>query len=386
MRTTRRVRLALVATAVSAVIVAGCSDETGENQSPDSPNGEIDPVDEGGEPTDDTGPGDPTEASTGDVDVEDLPPQTVELTGPAGADGIPAGVTVEIPGSWTVADLGQATPGSPPPDDQADDAADGGVDGGVDRDDPADIGDDGSESGSDSDASAGASDLGAQPTGAPSPTDTGPAPEGGDEPSGELAEQTGIAPNLWCLIPPEEFPELGGCAGLSVAVGGDWLPGEYGTRYTPHQEAGWRPHGDPLVCPLDPEASLEDGEDANLVEPVPGEAAPLSSVNTEVGSHSMRYEIWRVVCTETEEFFTPQMWHSPELDVLVHDYVGIPQTTAILGSMEPIEAVDDEPAGTDGHDGETATDSPAPETGDAGEATGSPDDDAADQGTGGDEE
>lgn len=73
-----------------------------------------------------------------------------------------------------------------------------------------------------------------------------------------------------------------------------------------------------LVC-----ASCSDASDP----------APVTT-QTEVGGLEMGYETWRARCTEGEEAFTPQLWHVPELNVLVKDYFGQPETITMLETLE----------------------------------------------------
>jgi hypothetical protein len=151
----------------------------------------------------------------------------------------------------------------------------------------------------------------------------------------ELAEPVAgeVAPHRWCLVPDYFVPEVDGCAGLVVSVGGDWLPGAAGGRYEPGQTDGWRFGTEPLLCPFDPEAELaEDGTGNVVVSDAEGE--PLTSRETDVGGLLMRYETWRVRCSETDEAFSPQMWHVPDLNVLVKDYFGSPDAVAVLESLD----------------------------------------------------
>lgn len=142
-----------------------------------------------------------------------------------------------------------------------------------------------------------------------------------------------VPPNQWCLVPPQPVPVLDGCAGVIVAVGGDWLPGAAGEPYAAQQESAWLASTEPLLCPFDPEAALDEEGEGNVVV-TDAEGAPLTSTTTEVGGLDMRYETWRARCTTTGETFTPQLWHVPELDVLVKDYFGSPQTVPMLGTLE----------------------------------------------------
>lgn len=140
-----------------------------------------------------------------------------------------------------------------------------------------------------------------------------------------------VAPHRWCLAPPYGVPEVDGCAGVLVAVGGDWLPGAAGQPYAEEQVDGWRWGTEPLLCPFDPEADPE-AEEPNLVVS-DAEGTPLTTADTEVNGMTTHYETWRVRCTTTEDVFTPQLWHIPELNVLVKDYFGQADTGSVLESL-----------------------------------------------------
>lgn len=283
-----------------AALLLGCSSSDGEDPQPD----------------DDTGAGtsEPTSGSDEDADptedIEDQRPdpepvamQVVVLTGPEG--GTSPAVSVEIPQSWTVLDLGPA-----------------------------------------------------------------------EQPSGSAADQAdlGIAPQQWCLVPAEDIPGLAGCAGIYLAVGGDWLPGEDGAPYAANQAAGWRPTTEPLLCPFDEEAELVADEDGilqgNVVEPVAGESAPLTSNESYIGEVLMRYETWRVSCTQTGEHFTPQVWQSRANATLIRDYLGLPEAITVVTTFEPVQVDDETATGNVGDTGggpteapgDTASQTDAPET------------------------
>lgn len=156
-----------------------------------------------------------------------------------------------------------------------------------------------------------------------------PAPEG----------VVGAPAHRWCLTPGYDLPSVDGCAGLTVSLGQDWLPGAAGGRYAPGQDGGWYHGAEPLVCPFAEveEEAEETEEEQNLVVDV-GDGTPLTSVATVVGDHPARYETWRVRCALTEEVFTPQVWQVTDLGVLVVDYFGAPDTHLILESISPVEA------------------------------------------------
>lgn len=322
---------------VVAMIIAGCNDGNGTDPEPPP----ADPTATEGEPG--TGPEDTEPAPTdngdggggepGNGETEPAPPQTVELYGPDGWDGASGrGVQLEIPGDWTVLDLGEVVPGGTPAATDDLDAA----------------GSDAADSGAEADGSeTDISDVSAQGSRADAAADDVLTPDG--QPAWH-----------WCLVPAQEYPALEGCAGLSVAVGGDWLPGQYGLPYAANQAEGWRPTAEPIRCPIAEEADEEapdEGEPTDVVEPVPGESGPLTSDETRIGEHLMRYETWRVTCTESEETFTPRVWQSRSLNVLVRDYVGIPETVPILISIEALEVLTGTgPDGTeDAPEGDTAT-------------------------------
>ncbi|CAN5839486.1 hypothetical protein BH24ACT8_BH24ACT8_21770 [soil metagenome] len=142
-----------------------------------------------------------------------------------------------------------------------------------------------------------------------------------------------IPPHQWCLVPSEPLPVVDGCAGVVVAVGGDWLPGAGGEPYVADQPGGWLSSTEPLLCPFDADAELYEEGEGNVVV-TDSEGAPLTSTQTEVGGLEMRYETWRARCTEGEEAFTPRLWHVPELNVLVKDYFGLPGTITTLETLE----------------------------------------------------
>lgn len=157
-----------------------------------------------------------------------------------------------------------------------------------------------------------------------------------------------IPPHLWCLVPPTGLPPIDGCAGVVVAIGGDWLPGAGGSPYRHNQEGAWWSGSGEPACPFgqgaEDEGEAEDageGEDGDQGEAEPTDVAvtdndglPLTSTSTQVGEYVARYETWRVTCQEGGETFTPQLWHLPELNVLVKDYYGHPDTVAVLHGLE----------------------------------------------------
>lgn len=140
-----------------------------------------------------------------------------------------------------------------------------------------------------------------------------------------------VAPHRWCLTPGYAVPPVDDCAGVLVAVGGDWLPGADGQPYEPGQVDGWRWGTEQLLCPFDPEADPEAEEPNTVV--ADAEGAPLTTTETEVNQLPAVYETWRVRCTATEDAFTPQVWHVPELNVLVKDYFGQADTGQILDGL-----------------------------------------------------
>lgn len=187
-----------------------------------------------------------------------VPPDTSSETGSPSEPAVLVRISVDVPGGWTVEDLGEAEPAEPR--------------------------------------------------------------------AGE------VAPHVWCLVPDYFVPAVDGCSGVVIAVSGDWLPGATGSRYEPRQTDGWRWGADPLPCPFDPEAEVGEDGSGNLAV-TDADGAPLTSTDTMVGELRMRYETWRVRCTETGEAFSPQLWHVPELNVLVKDYFGSPETLAVLESL-----------------------------------------------------
>ena len=177
-----------------------------------------------------------------------------------------------------------------------------------------------------------------------------------------------VAPQQWCLVPPNAPPALDGCSGVLLAAGGDWLPGAGGTAYSPRQEDGWRSSTGPLPCPLGPDGEPVDtalttatpdaveataapdrsGSDSEFEAPVEttpdesevdllitaSEGMPLTSVQTSVDGRTLTYETWRASCSLSPDVvITPQVWHDRELDVLIRDYFGIPETAIIVESL-----------------------------------------------------
>ncbi|WP_153395148.1 hypothetical protein [Ornithinicoccus halotolerans] len=170
-----------------------------------------------------------------------------------------------------------------------------------------------------------------------------------------------IPPHQWCLVPPGDLAPVDGCGGVVVAIGGDWLPGASGSRYQPNQAGAWWAGQDEPACPFGEEAGGQRDEDAEGAEgeeggagEAAGEAAsgedgaggavdpavtandglPLTSQTTTVGPHVARYETWRVSCEQSGQTLTPQLWHLPELNVLVKDYYGHPDTVAVLHGLQ----------------------------------------------------
>lgn len=140
-----------------------------------------------------------------------------------------------------------------------------------------------------------------------------------------------VAPHRWCLVPAYAVPPVDGCSGVLVAVGGDWLPGAGGQPYEPGQVDGWRWGTEPLPCPFDPEADSE-AEEPNLAV-TDAEGAPLTTTESELNGMPAVYETWRVRCSGTDDAFTPQVWHVPELNVLIKDYFGQAATGLVLEEL-----------------------------------------------------
>lgn len=156
----------------------------------------------------------------------------------------------------------------------------------------------------------------------------------------------------WCLVPGYPIPSIDGCAGVTVVLGTDWLPGAGGEPYQAGQPGGWRLPEEPLACPFhdapeedevdaeaegDPDAQVEEEQDANVVVDL-ADGTPLTSVESRIGDHLIRYETWRVRCSETNEVFTPQLWQVRDLGVIVTDYFGSPDTHLLLESLTAVEA------------------------------------------------
>lgn len=161
----------------------------------------------------------------------------------------------------------------------------------------------------------------------------------------------GTPPDLWCLQPPDPGPLVDGCGGVLVALGGDWLPGPGGTAYEPGQASGWTMG--PVVQPCPFPGEEPDGDDAALTTapdlagatatPDPDvvdvvlpsvEGEPLTSVRTELDGRPAVWETWRVACSRSGVVFAPQAWYVPELELLVRDHLGHPETVLVLASLE----------------------------------------------------
>lgn len=182
-----------------------------------------------------------------------------------------------------------------------------------------------------------------------------------------------VAPQQWCLVPPNAPPAIDGCSGILLAAGGDWLPGAAGAAYSPRQVDGWRSGPGPLACPFGPdgepadtalstatpdgvgatqqppdgsevEASGEGSEeDPGEVTPddsevdllvTAAEGMPLTSVQTQIDGRAVTYETWRASCSLSPEVvIVPQVWHDVDLHVLVRDYFGMPETAVIVESL-----------------------------------------------------
>lgn len=186
--------------------------------------------------------------------------------------------------------------------------------------------------------------------------------EGDDDAQTSVEEliTDGLPPQLWCLVPPEGAPPVDGCAGVLVAVGGDWLPGAGGAPYRPEQVNGWRSGPDQVPCPVEDDGLADepdsDGQDTDQAEDdaAQGEDAadseesaatsnvivteqegePVSSVTAQVGNYTAIYETWRATCSQTGETITPQVWYFPDLNVAVKDVLGHPDTFAIVNNLE----------------------------------------------------
>ncbi len=139
-----------------------------------------------------------------------------------------------------------------------------------------------------------------------------------------------IPPHQWCLVPPDAGASLFGCAGVSIALGGDWLPGHNGHKFADDQRHGWYAAAPPALCPFDPEA---DGGEPNHLS-TDGDGTPVGRETGQVAGMEAHHLTWEASCQRGGHTFTPQAWHVPEARVLVKDYLGHEDTGAILGSME----------------------------------------------------
>lgn len=161
------------------------------------------------------------------------------------------------------------------------------------------------------------------------------------------------APQQWCLEPPEALPAIDGCAGVFVAAGPSWLPGNAGAAYSPRQAEGWHSTPAPMTCPVTEDgqvtdseavtaapdnsesaaAPTEDEDDLNLLVTA-SEGMPLTTSESQIQGRTVTYETWRASCTLTPQVaITPQVWHDPELGVLVRDYFGNPDTISLVSSL-----------------------------------------------------
>lgn len=170
-------------------------------------------------------------------------------------------------------------------------------------------------------------------------------------------DQSAVPPAQWCLVPPSGPPTIDGCAGVLLAAGPDWLPGHAGSAYSLRQVDGWRSTDGPLACPVDQDGEPTDAavvtatpdedsvEDAVAATAEPdasevdllitaSEGMPLTSVESEVNGRTLTYETWRASCSISENVvISPQVWHDRDLGVLIRDYVGLPETIAIVESL-----------------------------------------------------
>lgn len=132
----------------------------------------------------------------------------------------------------------------------------------------------------------------------------------------------------WCLTPrraPRRLEETLGCAGLTVTYGPE-LPDRTGQgHYRPDQPGGWYGRSDVIACPIG--ARHQAGEQ-NHVTSIGGR--PESGLRS-IGSQQARWNRWHATCLDGSTF-TPRAWYVPELDLLVVDPLGHPETSAVLRS------------------------------------------------------
>ncbi|MCW2855674.1 MAG: hypothetical protein JWR52_1289 [Marmoricola sp.] len=126
-----------------------------------------------------------------------------------------------------------------------------------------------------------------------------------------------------CLHQPGDTHAVFGCAGIAIYYG-IHLPGAHTNPYAPDRPDGWYPATDVQQCPYGP--AQVDGQ-LNGIETKPG----LSKGLRPVGRHRADWNRWTATCVRGE-YFHPQAWFLPQSRVVIFDYVGHPETTAVLAS------------------------------------------------------
>lgn len=220
-------------------------------------------------------------------------------------------------------------------------------------------------------------------------------------PRGWEVQEMADLPGSWCLVPQDPLgPAVDGCAGLLVSHG-DPLPGPEGEVFTAGTPDGWTVGSRLQPCPdeddseadgSEPDGSEPDGSDGDGApatstpqpgstpaagEPgaedpeggdpaagdsLPGDAAATTAVpdplqqdvmvtasdgealtylQLELAGHPATYETWRVTCSLSEETFAPQAWYVPDLELVIRDVLGNPETVLVLESLEEVPGADD---------------------------------------------
>lgn len=128
-----------------------------------------------------------------------------------------------------------------------------------------------------------------------------------------------------CLHPPGDTRVVFGCAGIAFEYGKIMAGGAPETKpYVPNVQDGWYPATDVQPCPF---GSVLPGGKYNGIRPQPGVSQGLRSV----GDHHADWNEWKATC-DSGQSFHPQAWFLPTSHVLIFDYIGHPETKAVLAS------------------------------------------------------
>jgi hypothetical protein len=162
------------------------------------------------------------------------------------------------------------------------------------------------------------------PTTSPTPTGTPVwvGPIGFVLPRGWSADNTSFG--TACLEPAKQRPAYD-CSGLEVWYGWDsYLPSSEQTTFT-KESGGWYHNTDVQPCPVKP----KDGKDGlnGLHDNGPTPAQGLQPV----GSRRAYFYEWTARC-ENGFTFHPRAWYLPTTNVVVFDYMGYPDTAAVLNT------------------------------------------------------